>query len=318
MPYENIFQIADTLTWIRGRHSLKFGIDFRRQQRNFYQVTAPRGFFDFGGVYTNDLTTANGGNGLADLLLGVPIANEQDFLLGLYPTRYWDLAAFVQDDFRVRPNLTINLGLRYDVLTRQRTGRQLRSESRHRRHILWAEPRFARRRAVRQEQLGAALRVRLVRATEHSGAKRLRSLLFGRGQYLRRSGTEPSATDFPGQQNFNAGQVPTTAQLISSGFPATIPPGDSVNILGPVKTTGPRRTIPIIMEWNLSVQHQFAQNFVAQIGYVGTRAYHLWNHEASDLNQPRRFSIPISAGRPTRATALFRTLAEDISISSPT
>ncbi len=113
--FENIFQIADTATWIRGRHSLKFGVDFRRQQRNFYQVTAPRGFFDFGGVYTNDLSTANGGNGLADLLLGIPDANEQDFLLGLYPTRYWDLGAFVQDDFRIRPNLTINIGLRYDI-----------------------------------------------------------------------------------------------------------------------------------------------------------------------------------------------------------
>src|SRR5580704_5172983 len=92
--FENIFQVADTLTWIRGRHSLKFGVDFRRQQRNFYQVTAPRGFFDFGGVYTNDLTTANGGNGLADLLFGIADANEQDFLAGLYPTRYWDLAGF--------------------------------------------------------------------------------------------------------------------------------------------------------------------------------------------------------------------------------
>jgi hypothetical protein len=68
--FENIYQIADTLTWIRGRHSLKFGVDFRRQQRNFYQVTAPRGFFDFGGVYTNDLSTANGGNGLADAFAG--------------------------------------------------------------------------------------------------------------------------------------------------------------------------------------------------------------------------------------------------------
>jgi hypothetical protein len=40
------------------------------------------------------------------------------------------------------------------------------------------------------------------------------------------------------------------------------------------------------MEWNLGVQHQFGNNFLAQIGYVGTRANHLWNHEASDLNQP--------------------------------
>src|SRR5208337_3285572 len=73
--FENIFQIADTLTWIKGRHSLKFGIDFRRQQRNFFQLSNPRGYFDFGGGYTSDLSTGLEGSGLADLLLGVPISN---------------------------------------------------------------------------------------------------------------------------------------------------------------------------------------------------------------------------------------------------
>src|ERR1700686_699848 len=86
-------------TWIRGRHSMKFGVDFRRQQRNFFQLSNPRGSFNFDGGYTNDLTAANGGCALADVLLGVPISNEQDFLAGLYPTRYWDLAEFFQDDF---------------------------------------------------------------------------------------------------------------------------------------------------------------------------------------------------------------------------
>jgi len=113
--FENIFQAADSVTWVRGRHSLKFGVDFRRQQRNFYQVTAPRGFFNFTGDYTDDLTKVTGGNGLADLLLGIPLNTEQDALVGLYPTRYWDLAEFVQDDIHLRPNLTVNVGLRYEV-----------------------------------------------------------------------------------------------------------------------------------------------------------------------------------------------------------
>src|SRR5207237_634651 len=56
-----------------------------------------------------------GANGLADLLLGIPNSSGQDFLTGLYPTRYWDLAEFAQDDFHVLPNLTLNIGLRYEV-----------------------------------------------------------------------------------------------------------------------------------------------------------------------------------------------------------
>ncbi len=284
--FENIYQIADTLTWIRGRHSLKFGVDFRRQQRNFYQVTAPRGFFDFGGVYTNDLSTANGGNGLADALLGIPDANEQDFLNGLYPTRYWDFGGFVQDDFRVRPNLTVNIGLRYGI-TSPANGRV---------------GNFDLNRAIVVTSYGQ-------NPTSHAGVK------FDTGDWAPRLGfswspqrntvvrsafgvfysAEANIFDDLGlnppqltflSNNYNSGVVPSAGQLISTGFPTTLPVGDALNISGPVKTTGPKRIIPRIMEWNLSVQHQFKENFVAQIGYVGTRAYHLWNHEASDLNQP--------------------------------
>ena len=100
---------------MHGKHTLKYGVDFRRQQRNFFQLAVPRGYMNFGGGFTADLSTATGGNGPADLLFGVPQATEQDTLDGLYPTRYWDLAEYVQDDWRILQNLTINLGLRYEV-----------------------------------------------------------------------------------------------------------------------------------------------------------------------------------------------------------
>lgn len=283
--YENIFQVADTVTWIRGRHSLKFGIDFRRQQRNFYQVTAPRGFFDFGGVYTNDLTTANGGNGLADLLIGVPDQNEQDFLLGLYPTRYWDLATFAQDDFRVRPNLTINLGLRYEV-TSPANGRVGNFDLNRAIVVNSYGPNPVSHGGVQFDKNNWAPRVGFAWSLPRNTVVRSAVGVFysSEANIFDDLGLNPTQLTFVAQ-NFNPGQPPTPAQLISSGFPAAIPPGDSVNISSAVKTTGPRRIIPIIMEWNLNVQHQFAQNWVAQISYVGTRAYHLWNHEASDFNQ---------------------------------
>ena len=284
--FENIYQIADTLTWIRGRHSLKFGVDFRRQQRNFYQVTAPRGFFDFGGVYTNDLSTANGGNGLADLLLGIPGANEQDFLNGLYPTRYWDFGGFVQDDFRLRPNLTVNIGLRYNI-TSPANGRVGNFDLNRAIVVTSYGPNAVSHGGVKFDKNDWAPRLGFSWSPQRNTVVRSAFGVFysAEANIFDDLGLNPPQLTFLAN-NYNSGALPSAAQLISTGFPAALPVGDAIHISGPVKTTGPKRTIPRIMEWNLSTQHQFKDNFVAQIGYVGTRAYHLWNHEASDLNQP--------------------------------
>ena len=102
---------------IHGKHSLKFGVDFRRMQRNFYQSQAPAGQFTFTGQFTQNQATGDGGNTIADLLLGLPIYREQDGLAGKDPTRYWELGEFVQDDYRVTNKLTLNLGFRYDVFS---------------------------------------------------------------------------------------------------------------------------------------------------------------------------------------------------------
>jgi len=284
--FENIFQVADTLTWIRGRHSLKFGVDFRRQQRNFYQVTAPRGFFDFGGVYTNDLSTANGGNGLADLLLGIADANEQDFLLGLYPTRYWDLGGFVQDDFRIRPNLTINLGLRYDI-TSPANGRVGNFDLNRAIVVTSYGQNPVSHAGVQFDKKDWAPRIGFAWSVQRNTVVRSAFGVFysAEANIFDDLGLNPPQLTFLASR-FNPGAIPSAAQLISTGFPSALPVGDALHISGPVKTTGPERIIPRIMEWNLGLQHQFGNNFLAQIGYVGTRATHLWNHEASDLNQP--------------------------------
>ena len=283
--FENIFQIADTLTWVKGRHSLKFGIDFRRQQRNFFQLSSPRGWFQFGGGYTDDLTTANGGNALADLLFGVPFSNEQDFLAGLYPTRYWDLAEFVQDDFHLRHNLTINLGLRYE-LTSPANGQVGNFDLNRAIVVTSYGPNAVPHAGVQFDKKDLAPRVGLAWALPQNTVIRSAFGMFysAEANIFDDLGLNPPQLTFYAA-NFNAGAIPSAAQLVSSGFPSTLPAGSATNISGPVKTTGPERLIPHILEWNLTVEHQFAQNWVAQIGYVGTRSYHLWNHEASDLNQ---------------------------------
>jgi hypothetical protein len=283
--FENIFQVADTLTWIRGRHSLRFGIDFRRQQRNFFQLSNPRGYFVFGGGYSNDLSTANGGNGLADLLLGVPVFNEQDFLAGLYPTRYWDLSEFFQDDFHLSRNLTINFGLRYE-LTSPANGQVGNFDVSRAIVVTSYGPNAVPHAGVQFDKKDWGPRVGFAWSVEKNTVVRSAFGMFysAEANIFDDLGLNPPQLTFYAA-NFNAAAIPSAAQLVSSGFPGALPSDSATNLSGPVKTTGPKRVIPRILEWNLSVQHEFTQNWIAQIGYVGTRSYDLWNHETSDLNQ---------------------------------
>ena len=283
---ENIYQVADTVTWVRNKHSFKFGADFRRQQRNFFQLTASRGNFAFPGGYTADITTSTGGNGLADLLLGIPISSAQDFLTGMYPTRYWDLAEFAQDDFHVLPNLTLNIGLRYEV-TSPANGRVGNFDLERAVVVNWYGPNAVPHAGVKFDKSDWAPRIGLAWSPQKETVVHSALGIFysSEGNIFDDLGLNPPQLAFS-SRFFNVGQIPAPSQLISAGFSPTIPFADPSHPTGVVRTTGPIRRMPRIIEWNLGIQHEFSQNWMAQIGYVGTRAYHLWNHEVSDLNQP--------------------------------
>ena len=284
--FENIFQLADSVTHVHGKHTLKYGVDFRRQQRNFFQLAVPRGYMNFGGGFTADLSTATGGNGPADLLFGVPQATEQDTLDGLYPTRYWDLAEFVQDDWRIRQNLTINLGLRYEVAS-PANGRVASFDLTKAVMVASYGQGAVSHAGVGFDKSDWGPRIGFAYSLPHNTVVRGAFGIF----YSAEANTfddlglnPPALTDLA--RSYSTGNIPTGAQLISAGFPSTYPVQALDAPQGSVKTTGPTRIMPRILEWNLSVQHEFADNWLAQVAYVGTHAYRLWNHENADLNQP--------------------------------
>lgn len=284
--FENIFQIADAMTKVSGRHSLKSGVDFRRQQRNFFQLAVPRGNMVFSGGYTQDLATGTGGNGLADMMLGVAEHVEQDTLTGMYPTRYWDLAEFVQDDFRVLPNLTLNLGLRYE-LTAPANGRVANFDLNKAVMVASYGSNSVSHAGVKFDTSNWGPRVGVAWSLPHNTVVHSAFGVF----YSAEANTfddlglnPPALTDL--SRNYATSSTPTSSQLISTGFPAEFPAQSLDSPTGSVKSTGSKRIMPRVMEWNLSLQREFINQWLAEVAYVGTRAYHLWNHEADDLNQP--------------------------------
>lgn len=106
-----------------GRHSLHYGGEFEDIQTSPTGVLGePNGTFTFNSVYTqeNPLKAATGqGNEFADLLLGYPSSGDVQWNEPTFVTMHY-YGLFLQDDFKVRPNLTLNLGLRWDVNTSPR------------------------------------------------------------------------------------------------------------------------------------------------------------------------------------------------------
>ena len=112
-------QEGDSFQWVKGDHTMTFGGDFKRQDRNITTDQNARGTFTFSGIATsafnsNGQPLPNTGLDFADFLLGLPQSSSVQF--GSDSTYFrqnaWDL--YANDDWRVNPNLTLMFGLRYE------------------------------------------------------------------------------------------------------------------------------------------------------------------------------------------------------------
>jgi len=284
---ENNYQYMDAFTYVRGRHSFKFGADVRRRLHGFFQTQNARGDLSFNELFTSDLTTDTGGSALASFLMGYPGSAYRDGQKGSFGMRWTEFSAYAMDDFRVSDKLTLNLGVRYDLFTPP-----IEQQNR------LANFDFAAGRFVSPQQQGVS-RSGNVKTDHNNFAPRIgfawtprndkTVVRGGFGIFYDVQADQNDAelaynpTGLIFSQNYNPAANATPSLRVSTGYPtpfySTIsdPAGRASASLFNNRTT-------YIEEWNLNIERALTQSIALQVAYVGTRGVKL--AFLSNRNQP--------------------------------
>jgi hypothetical protein len=334
---DNTWQISDFVTYVHGRHSMKFGADFRPGQFNFFQRIDPGGTFNF----RNDQTAAdrdpNGGWPIASLITG---ATEFSFnsTNSVDPSfRQLTQGYFFQDDFKLRPNLTLNLGIRYDIPG-------LRTEARDR--FRGFDPTKPNPEAGgRLGALAGAAGQGGVQADQRSLAKTDYSnwgprigfayafdqrtvVRGGAGLYY-----APIIYGFEGNNELNTGLIgyntgsgPRTpngrnANFFLSSYPSIPPVCPTCQFLNSdVQYFDPNFKTGRTLQWSLDLQRELPYNFVASVGYIGHHATRLRSNfgrlNALPLNA-LRLGWPLLTKNINDVTASDRAYATSVGVTIP-
>ncbi len=297
------FNYNDTLTWIRGRHTVRFGADILRRQLNLYRPLAGKGYFQLAGNGSSPCCGPGQGHTdtgyeVADLFAGFVDAYSHGTPFGMVGTRSWENGVFAQDDFRATPRLTLNLGLRYDVLTwpveidNRQANFDLNTGA-----LVVAGSNGTLRTSIPNDYHDFGPRLGFAYQLTGDGKTVIRGG-FGLFYFIDRGGIsnqlaqnppfsgENSVTYAQGYRITLTGSLPceptcTPAQLISTNATGPLPSGSftNLNLSAPtgVSVVGilPKNVTPQVSEWNLQVQRQVGINQSVSIAYVGTHGAHL-------------------------------------------
>jgi Carboxypeptidase regulatory-like domain/TonB dependent receptor len=113
---DNVYQINDSVSWVKGKHNLKFGGEVRMLQFNVRRLTQGSGEFDFSPAQTSSTGNAAGvgGDAVASSLFGLSDTTTLNY--GAFSgVRYKDFSFYGQDSYKFSSRLTLNYGLRYDI-----------------------------------------------------------------------------------------------------------------------------------------------------------------------------------------------------------
>ncbi|MCU1263107.1 MAG: Cna domain protein, partial [Bryobacterales bacterium] len=310
---DNFYQVTDVFNWTLGKHSIRFGGEFNAPQQNLVDYQNVGGVWSFNQSQTNigsgntgtvlGIPNATTGTGLASILLGYP--NSVSIAPAVIPYQYrWKYKAFfLQDDYKITPRLTLNLGVRYQIETP-------RSEKHHKQGYFVDQtitlPSGAQQQGyIQLDGLGGAPNTlwptRYNNLEPRIGlAYRLPAIIPGL-QVLRAA---YAITHIPTNGLFSTpipDLSPKAAQLATNGaanggqvqldsFPLVLPTGGfvlpadgkytNISNVNSIYYLNPNVVIPYVQQWNFGLGFQWGSNYGLEVNYVGNKSTNLFGPSA--------------------------------------
>jgi hypothetical protein len=300
---ENTPEVQTHFTWLKGAHALKTGLDLLFCQFNTFRPDYPSGNFSFSRAYTQGpdpaSASATAGYGLASMLLGTPDGGS--FTIGpslaLLQTSYnW----YLQDDWKVARNLTVNLGVRWEYQTPWKERYN---------HLAYFDPgatdpitglkglltptSSSHRYPSNPEKKNWAPRIGLAWTFLPNTVFRAGYGIFyapgsggiGSSPGDLGSGSQTSTPIYFGQAPA-APNTPVAGASLANPFVTGLLPfpnsliGNSINAIFPTWRT------PMNQMWNANIQRSVLKDFIVEAAYVGSRGERLWNNYTANATNP--------------------------------
>jgi hypothetical protein len=311
-----VSEVADSLSWLKGRHTIKAGLDFRWERLNVIQPPSPTGSFTFNAVGSDLPGVANTGSPLASFLLG----QVQLFSIDLQQSQIQERAHFqeyfIQDDWKVSDRLTLNPGLRYTLnfpsneINGQTAVFNLQTQQLE---YPGANP----VRPLKKDNFGPRIGA-VYRLTD----KTILSSGYGMVWIEMAGITTPFTTPtFPFLQTASQRALDT----INPAF--ILQNGPSVAPIGPTPTAGLGQGVfavdatlgsGYVQQWNVSVQRELTTNTTFEAAYVGSFITHVGLPD-TNLNQLSASQLAQGASLNTRVpNPYFGIVPRSSSLGDPT
>lgn len=310
---QTVGQIYDAVTVVRGKHNVRVGIDLRNNLRNDFSPGNASGSFTFSRAQTGSIATVNGrapattGFGFATFLLGAVSGGNLNVGIARAEA-YRSYSGFVQDDYKAARRLTLNLGLRYDLIQP--------TTERYDRYANFNPTRI--NPAVNAPgvlEFAADLGRKVQNTDKNNFGPRVGFALdlFGDARSVVRGGFGifyyhnairefpdttgfSRSTDFVSNaqdQAFGLQQGPASiSQPVGSSLGTSSFLGDSVSLFPPDDENS------YAMQWNLGVQRELPGNVLIDLAYAGNRGVHQFSQNY-DLNalDPQFYSLGATLGQ---------------------